>query len=350
VKIAIQKSPTGFSADWITFCEANKISYKIVDCYRFDIIEQIADCDALLWHFHHTSAKDFLFAKQLLYAVQHSGKVVFPDFATSWHFDDKVGQKYLLEAIRAPLATSYTFYDKQQALSWVDKTSFPKVFKLRGGAGSNNVKLVHNVRLARKLVHRAFGRGFPNYDARVDLREKWRRYRLGKGTLHEVARSIRRLFVSTQFARMKGPERGYVYFQDFVPGNTYDIRIVTIGNRAFGIKRMVRGGDFRASGSGFIQYSKADIDERCIKLAFEISDQLKAQVVAYDFVFRPSGEPCVVEINFGYAHQSYFACPGFWDRNMEWHEGAFNSADWIMEEVIQEINSKKRKDEQSVHR
>src|ERR1035437_202885 len=131
MKIAIHNHPGSFSDRWIKYCDEKGIEYKIVDCYRSDIIEQLNDCDALLWHFHHASAKDSLFAKQLLYSVQASGKKVFPDFNTVWHFDDKVGQKYLLEAINAPLVPSYVFYSSHDALEWVDKTSFPKVFKLR---------------------------------------------------------------------------------------------------------------------------------------------------------------------------------------------------------------------------
>jgi glutathione synthase/RimK-type ligase-like ATP-grasp enzyme len=50
------------------------------------------------------------------------------------------------------------------------------------------------------------------------------------------------------------PEKNYVYFQDFIPQNDFDIRIIVIGKRAFAIKRMVRKGDFRASGSGNIKY------------------------------------------------------------------------------------------------
>jgi hypothetical protein len=70
-----------------------------VDCYQSDIINQLSDCDALMFHHYHASSKDTLFAKQLLFALESAGKIVFPDFRTGWHFDDKVGQKYLFEAI-----------------------------------------------------------------------------------------------------------------------------------------------------------------------------------------------------------------------------------------------------------
>ena len=114
MKIGIHHTKGLFSEHWIDYCKAEQIPYKLVNCYANDIIEQLADCDALMWHFHHASPKDFLFAKQLLYSLQASGKKVFPDYNTIWHFDDKVGQKYLLEAIDAPLAPSYVFYRKKR--------------------------------------------------------------------------------------------------------------------------------------------------------------------------------------------------------------------------------------------
>ena len=337
MKLAIHhKGSWAFSQDWINYCEQKGIPYKIVDCYRSDIIEQIADCDALLWHHHHSITEDVVFAKQLMYSVEQAGKKVFPNFNTGWHFDDKLGQKYLLEAIDAPLVPTTVFFKKKEALNWAQKTDFPKVFKLRGGAGSTNVKLVRNRRAAEKLIDTAFGRGFAKYDGWGDLKDTWQRYRNGVTDFKTVLKSIRRLFVSTKFARMHGREKGYVYFQDFIPDNDSDIRIITIGNRAFGLKRLVREGDFRASGSGFIEYEKEKIDERCVKIAFDTSDKLKAQVVAYDFVFDEKNNPLIVEINYGYAHKAYDKCPGWWGKDLQWHPGAFNSTQWIIDEIIKD--------------
>ena len=106
MKIAIHKS-NGFSDRWIEYCKNNSIDYKIVDCYENDIISQLDDCRALMWHHNHINYKHTLFAKSLLFSLEIAGVKVFPNFNTAWHFDDKVGQKYLLEAIGAPLVKSY---------------------------------------------------------------------------------------------------------------------------------------------------------------------------------------------------------------------------------------------------
>ena len=165
MKIAIHEREGSFSDGWINYCKINAIPYKIVNAYKSNIIEQVSDCSALMWHHHHGIFKDALFAKQLSFSLQQAGKRVFPDFATCWHFDDKVGQKYLLESIGVPFVPTYIFYSKDEALRWIDKAIFPKVFKLRGGAGSSNVRLLKTKKEAIKFTKRAFGKGFKPFNS-----------------------------------------------------------------------------------------------------------------------------------------------------------------------------------------
>jgi len=334
MKIAIHHSDWAFSNKWIEYCKKNNIPFKIVNCYDSDIISQLNDCDALMWHHHHAYAKDKLFAKQLLFALQQAGKMVFPDFNTGWHFDDKVGQKYLLEAIGAPLVPSYVFYSKKEALEWVEKTDFPKVFKLRAGACSYNVRLARTKAVAKHLIKRSFGRGFSPYSKWNNLKDTFMQFRKNKVPFFNVLKSIGRVFYSTRFARIHGNEKGYAYFQDFIPNNTYDIRIIVIGNKAFAIKRMVRKNDFRASGSGNIQYAKELFDERCVQISFDITKRLNAQCVAFDFVFDQKNTPLLVEINYGFAQNVYLDCPGYWDTSMKWHEQKFHPEEWMLELLI----------------
>lgn len=335
MKIAIHCNKGGFADRWIAYCQAKGIDYKPVNCYANDIIEQLKVCDALMWHFSQNSPGDFLLAKQLIYSVEAAGKRVFPDFHTAWHFDDKVGQKYLLEAIGAPLAPTWVFYDKRQALDWAKTTVYPKVFKLRGGAGSQNVHLAHSQKEAKHLIRIAFGRGFPVYDARGSLKERWRKFRLGKGSTKDVLKGMVRFVVPPPYAQVKAKGKGYVYFQEFIPNNDHDIRVVVIGNKAFAIKRMVRKNDFRASGGGEILYEKALFNEKDIRLAFEIHDKLKSQCTAMDFVYD-KGEPKIVEISYGFSPEGYDPCPGYWDKNLNWHEGKFDPYGWMVEEVMKE--------------
>ena len=335
MKIAIHHTRGSFSDGWIQYCEENNIDYKLVNAYDTDIVKQVADCDAFMWHHHHADYKDVLFAKQLLYSLQIAGKKVFPDFNTGWHFDDKVGQKYLLEAIGAPLVPSYVFYTKEDAIKWIDSVDFPKVFKLRGGAGASNVMLAHNRAEAHRLVKKAFSRGFAQFNKWGYFKERWNRWRNGKDNFLGVLKGVGRLFIKPVFARMHSPEKGYVYFQDFIPNNTFDIRVVVVDNKAFALKRLCRKNDFRASGSGNIVYSKDGINLDCVKIAFDVNDKIHSSSIAYDFVFDAQNRPLIVELSYGYSVAAYDLCEGYWDHDLNWHSGShFDFCGWMVDAMI----------------
>ena len=143
MRIAIHHRKGSFSEHWIAYCKEKDIDYMIVNAYDTDIIRQVSDCDAFMWHFHQGDYRDMQFAKAIILSLEAKGIRCFPNSRTCWHFDNKVWEKYLLEAVDAPLVPSYVFYTKEEALAWASKTTFPKVFKLKGGASASNVKLAH---------------------------------------------------------------------------------------------------------------------------------------------------------------------------------------------------------------
>jgi len=336
MKIAIHHHQIGFSQRWIDYCEEEQIDYKIVNCYQSDIIQQLSDCDVLMWHFHHANPKDVKVAKQLLFSMQASGKKIFPDFNTVWHFDDKVGQKYLLEVIGAPLVPSFVFYSKKEALKWAEQTTFPKVFKLRGGAGSANVRLAKTEKQAKKYINKAFGPGFRHYDPWGGLKERWRNFRLGKSNLIDLVEGIGRFIIKTPYEKVMGKERGYVYFQDYIDGCTYDIRVKVINNKCWAFKRYTRENDFRASGSDLHDYSKEGIPLDTIKIAFDISKKLHLQCVAFDFILSNEYKPLLLEMSYGFDY-TFDQFYGYWDSDMNWHEGKFNPFGWMVEDLIKSI-------------
>ena len=332
--IAIHDSDKGFHPRWIAYCKREGIPYRKVNCYASGLIAQLEGCQALMWHHGQSNPKDVLIARQILSACEHAGLKVFPDFRTAWHFDDKVAQKYLFEALDIPAVPAYVFVDRAEALAWVDQAEFPKVFKLRRGAGSAGVRLVNTRGEARRLVRRAFGRGFPLYSPWESLKERIYKFRIGKFPATEIGKGLLRFFWLPQFSRVLGRERGYVYFQDFLPGNDCDIRVIVVGERAFGIRRKVRPGDFRASGSGRFGHMRKDIDERCVAMAFKAAEKLGGASMALDFVFDSDGEPRILEVSYGFIKEVYDPCEGFWTRDMTWHIEEFDPQGWMVERLL----------------
>jgi len=337
MKIAIHHRKGSYSDYWIDYCQKSGIPIKIVNCYDSDIVDQLSDCEGLMWHFHQADPRDYLMAKQLMFALEISGKKVFPDFKNSWHFDDKVGQKYLFEAIGAPLIPAFIFYDKKKALKWADQTTFPKVFKLRGGSSSLNIFLIKNRSEAKRVIKRAFKGGFSQFPSYVSLKERWRRYRLGKIGLFGVFKGFVRLFYNTNFAKVAGNEKGYVYFQDYIPDCSYDIRVEYICGNAMAMKRYVRKNDFRASGSGTFDYSPDEIPREALKLTHQIADSLELKTAAIDFLMY-EGRPVIAEISYAFGIDTDAFDLGYWDSTLTFRNEAFNPFGWMVESFILEIH------------
>ena len=179
----------------------------------------------------------------------------------------------------------------------------------------------------------------PQYwqDARKRYRVAQRRGEL-LGVLRRLPNTLRN---TRQLNRMIGRERGYLYFQDFIPDNQFDTRVTVIGNRAFGYIRKVRPNDFRASGSGDIDYYPRNIRSECVQIAFEVTQKLGSQSMAFDFVLESDGRPMIVEVSYGYVPDFVYNCEGHWDHKLNWHPGHVWPQDAILVDVMETISRRK---------
>jgi hypothetical protein len=76
-------------------------------------------------------------------------------------------------------------------------------------------------------------------------------------------------------------------------------------------------------------------------MAFEHARRLKAQSVAFDFLFRgPQREPVVWEISYGYVDWMLQQCPGQWDPDMNWHEGHLWPEEAQVEDFLARIHKR----------
>ena len=333
MKIAIPNSSAGFTSGWVDACKEQGITVVRFDVYSPSAMTKILECDAFMWHWHHASPTDWLLARQLIKSAEMAGIRVFPDINTCWHFDDKVGQKYMFEAVNIPAVRSWVFYDKNSAMKWAREAKYPLVFKLRCGAGAVNVRLIHNLRQASAIIRKMFGTGFSASifsDLTTAIRRKKRSGQLWQKLLHAPAIMMAKIALRKRLPR----QNGYVYFQEFIPGNSYDTRIVVIGDRAVGIRRYCRPNDFRASGSGEISYAKTDIPEEAVRIAFESARKICAQCAAFDFVRNERGEYQIVEVSYGFTVDAYAKCEGYWTADMKWHIGQIEICKWMVRDLL----------------
>ena len=337
-KLYIVERKGSFSDEWIEYCSKAGVDFETVNPYRSDLVSKIRDGAAFLWHWRHDSYKAQLFARQLFSALASTSIRTYPDIQTCWHFDDKVAQKYVFEVAGLPAAKSHVFYDQASADAWLQTCSYPVVFKLRGGAGALNVRLARTRAEARKLVRKAFGTGFPYFERWEIFKQSiWRArrdrsprsmaavfYHLGRSLLPSIRDE----------SDLHPREIGYAYFQEFIPDNRFDDRLVVVGDFCFAVRRFCRTGDFRASGSGLKSYEPDAFPKASIELAFRLADTLKMQSVAIDLVYTANGEPMVVEISFGCVTSVY---PGYFDRSGAWHDGETSMPVKILEGLIASV-------------
>ncbi|MCX7048098.1 MAG: hypothetical protein NTX50_21765 [Candidatus Sumerlaeota bacterium] len=344
-----EQAKDNYSEKWERFLRARGVETRALDLLAPDALDQARGCDGVMWRWLHTP-QDKQSAQRILFVIERCLKIpVFPNVNTSWHFDEKIAQFYLLEALGAPMPKTWLFWDRERAESWARKAAYPVVFKFSSGAGSANVILVNSAAQAMELIQRAFTTGCYPY-----LMNEYRRPRGLELFAHPLeaamrARDSMRYIWSAEYPLPNTawwkPERGYAYFQEFLPGNTFDTRISVIGNRAFGFRRFNRGSDFRASGSGDLSTDPAAVDQRCIRTAFQISQRGEFQSMAYDFLLK-DGVPVIVEISYGFVDSAVQSCQGHWELQgaadngeIVWKDGAIWPEEAQVEDFLQAIAS-----------
>jgi len=342
MKIAIHPGK-GWNQSWIKLCEERSLPYCIMDCYQYDIISKLKEekITHLMWAFSLSNQVDLIMARNVLFSAEKNmGIRVFPDFYTNWHFDDKISEKYLLESIDAEIVPTWVFYEKKSVSKWLkEEAEYPLVAKLRRGAGSSNVKLIKEPREANKYVKIMFGRGLnpsPSYVSN-DLPSRFRKNINKGGFFSLISKSPqlpRKIFVNLIKKNSFTNDKGYVYFQKFISNNNNDLRISVINNRAFGFFRNVRKNDFRASGSGSIDY-ETPIPLNVIDKSIKLANKLKMQSICFDYVFDYTiSKYLIVEISYGFVSSAIYNCKGYWDEYLNFHEGHFYPAELILNDFL----------------
>ncbi len=325
------------SPRWAQLLESAGHDVKWVDVRAADILDQLAGCDGFMWRWAHFRGMGRI-ARRLLPVIERElGLLVYPDQSTCWHYDDKLAQAYLLEAAELPIPRTWIWFDANAAGNWVKTATYPLVLKLASGASSSNVRLLHDDLEAGVWIDRLFKCQVTNLTEEqfqpLNFRDRIR-------AAAEMLKSGGRSFLGNDGLE---PQSGYVLFQEFLPDNPFDTRVTVIGNRAFAFRRFNRAGDFRASGSGKIDWDPNATDQRFVKLAFEAARRLKIQSGAIDGLYR-NGECVIGEISYTYALWAVYRCPGHWrlDRDakperLTWVPGQMRPEDAQVADFLQRL-------------
>jgi glutathione synthase/RimK-type ligase-like ATP-grasp enzyme len=318
------RGPNGDDIEAIQYYEkilaCNDIPYIRLCAEQPDFWDHVKGLSLFIMRFMQIDTNLQLAGDILPIIEKEYGIPCYPNQSTAWHYDDKIKQAFLMKAHGFPMTDSWVFYDKQAALDWARQASFPVVFKLRGGAGSMNVILVRSCKQASALIRKMFGHGVYPEKFKAQGLVRFKDFNLYR-EIHHLGGNLYRWNKGLDISPFWAPHKNYVLFQKFLPHNDHDTRVTVIGERAFAFRRLVRDDDFRASGSGRIDYDIDQIDMRCVELAFQISQKMGFQCMAYDFLENDQKEPEFCEISYTFLSTAVYDCPGFWDSDLNWHIG-----------------------------
>ncbi len=261
-------------------------------------------CDVILWNPGYMGPRiASLFKERIYFLQEHLGKLVVPNFQTIWHYESKISQSFLFAKYGIPTPRTFVTSSYAAARDELTRSEFPLVFKQSHGASSRNVRLVRTRSSALKLVSRIF------------CQQLWDEAKRSASSpfVAAVADMPHSWFWAKIMQRLLGRERfGLAYWQEFIPGNDADLRVTVFGDRyAAGFWRRNRPHDFRASGSGRIDYDRP-IPESAIRLCVRINKQLGFDSMAYDLLLH-NGSFVITEMSYSFVDTAVYNAAGHYE-------------------------------------
>lgn len=255
-KIGIVRDPVmiddyvSASASWLRyerFCISNSIEYEFYDVFRSDWIANAKRFDIILWSTSSTPSIQYIAESKIYILEKVMQKFCFPSFDEVWQYEDKIRSNFLYQCLDIQTIPTLITNSKSEALVMLRKIHYPIITKTKIGSSSSGVQQIRSKRSAIKRVGKIF-----SY----------------KG-------------LKTQYRDQN--QKDYFYIQKFVKNSGFDLRVIIVGNRAFGYYRYPNNGDFRASGSGIVE--KKALPKDALLLAIEVRNKLGSRQLGVDMLY-----------------------------------------------------------------
>lgn len=290
--------------DWAqkftTFMDKFGLAYESVYIDDNQWIEKIESFDVIIWKPEFMGVRSTQILKEKIYFMQYiMGKRVFPNYETIWHFDSKIAQSYFFKYKKIKTPKTFVSFDYNDVVDNSNKLVYPIVIKESSGAGSSGVRLIKSYKNMIKYINRRF---------------------------------IWENLLSRKLSQRLFDRFGQIYFQEFLVNNKADLRITVIGSKyAFGFWRKNREGDFRASGSGKVDY-QSEIPQNIVEYCVQISKNNNFDSMAYDILFKDD-EFLIVEMSYGYNETAIFSSKGYYEFDQKGSICKFTSGNYWPQEL-----------------
>lgn len=312
-----------FTSLWIAELIKKNQEFMVLSIREKDFWTKARMCRAVFWHFSQTRQFDIKWSRVFLEALSSSGIKTFPNHAQSWHFDNKIAQYFLLDELGYRLPKTKIYFRRNQMWPELSTVNLPVVMKFYGGAGSQNVIKISSRFALYYWAIQAFTIGIAHHRPIANLLLNLKRP--GRNPISLFFKDVLKYVLPSKTERVFLREKNYFYLQEFIPDAKYDIRIITVGDKAFGLKRYTGAKDFRASGSGIFDLDVECLPKICVRNSFEISDKFNFPWMTYDWIYDDrKSEYLLVEVSYGFKPDAYSKCNGYFSRNIEIHRPMFN--------------------------
>lgn len=292
------------------YCKTNGIKYQNYDIHASDWLDKAKELDVIFWHVDSTPSTLYEAESKIYILEKILKKTCFPSYHEIWQYEDKCRAYYLYEVYNLPCIPTLSSNSREESIKLSETINYPVIVKTRTGAGSFGVKKIDNKAQLRRHIKKVFSSK-------------------GTHTLYPYER-----------------QKDYILLQEFIDDASYDLRVMLVGDKAYGYYRYPNKGDFRASGEGNEDHSRpTPID--VLREAISVREALGARVLGVDFLYSAKYKQHLIieasifnEIDPPSIETKLGGVPGFYDisdpNNIHYQEGAFWFPELVAESIIKQ--------------
>lgn len=262
--------------------ELQRLAYTVEQHEFHEVVNgkvEIKD-SVVLYSFSHRENLHHYIRDSLRYLMA-CGNTLLPSFELFCCHENKGWQELWKRTLGIHSLDAQYFSHKRELDDY--DLSFPLVFKTLTGSNSTGVALVHS----KADIHREIMKHRPpiGWGQRLDF---WRRKHL----------RMKKEFPGYPNYDIKADALWYQDYmtraipfvlQEFIPGLSYDYRVIVLGDRYFISKRHTKAGDFRASGAKLFDF-KLQAPEPILDKAKALYESFKAPFLSIDLGEDASGK------------------------------------------------------------
>lgn len=262
------------SLDILEICTILKKSSIMAESITyFDFIENCQEMDISGINFFYASSQYLqykLYIEDILLDIERRGGKLLPKYDLLKCHEDKFYQELIKRRLSIPSPKAILIGSVEDPVEKCSSLKFPCVVKTPDGYGSIGVALLKNMKELKQYIE--------------------------KNTCKTIGGKRKKDIKNGDY-----PARvGRIIVQELIPNLNYDWKVLVFGNRLFTLKRYVRKGEFRASGSGNFDFN-ATPPEKLITFCYKVRRLLNTPFVSLDVVEK-NDELLVIEfqcIHFG---------------------------------------------------